>query len=111
MTNPLITYLHQTTQPYALPTAIAPVLAVIQRPRFAAIRLPDKIRYHDGVMTVRTQWSHAIYEFVSRDEDWILLRNMHGNLGRRREDVLFEDEMVVDYKVVVLDTNEVKKAS
>lgn len=102
--NKYIQYLHETTitQPYALPTAIAPVLSVMQRPVYCAIQLPDKIIYRDGIVTLRPQFSHAVYEYAGQDGDWLLVRNMHGILRRRAADVRFANTKT---------GNEVKKAA
>lgn len=62
-----------------------------------AIRLPDKVRYRDGVKIVREQFSHACYEYVRTDGEWIVVRNMHGELRRRMNDVEFKG---IQYPVV-----------
>ncbi len=93
---------HYTTprQPLAIvpkaPQAASPVI-------MAAIRLPDVISYRDGILDIRMRWTHHAYTYVETKGDWILLRAYFGgNIGRRREDVLFEHEMIADYKATVL---------
>lgn len=90
--NKYIEFLHSlTTLPYALPTATAPVLAVLERPVYCAIRLPDKRIYRDGIVTLRPQFSHTVYQYAGQDGDWLLVRTMHGVLRRRANDVRFAD--------------------
>lgn len=100
-----IQYLHSlTTHPYALPTAIAPVLTIAPRPVLCAIRLPDKYIWRNGALVdIRLQFSHPIYEFVGMADDWYLLRNRHGVIGRKREDVLFADEAVAQVTFAILE--------
>jgi hypothetical protein len=68
-----------------------------------AIRLPDKYVFKDGeLVDIRMRWTHKVYEYVGRDDEWYLLRDYFGGvIGRRREGVLFEGE-VAEMTFVVL---------
>jgi hypothetical protein len=55
---------------------------------------------------IRMRWTHKVYQYVGRDDEWYLLRDYFGGvIGRRREDVLFDGELVTDYKFIVLTGN------
>lgn len=84
--NEYIAFYTQPRAPLAIvPKPVAqPVTAIL-----CAVRLPDKVTYRDGVKTVREQWSHACYEYVGTDGEWIVIRNMHGELRRGMNDVEF----------------------
>lgn len=55
-----------------------------------AVRLAPRTYYYaDGRQVTREQFSHACYEYVRTDGDWIVIRNMHGELRRSVNDVEF----------------------
>jgi hypothetical protein len=86
------------------PADVAPASGNAAQPvTLCAIRLPDKHVFKDGeLVDIRMRWTHKVYQYVGRDDEWYLLRDYFGGvIGRRRADVLFEGE-VAEMTFVVL---------
>jgi hypothetical protein len=89
-------YIASFTRPTLLSVIVSPVRVEAAQPvTLCAIRLPDKHVFKDGeLVDIRMRWTHKVYQYVGRDDEWYLLRDYFGGvIGRRREDVLFEGEV------------------
>jgi hypothetical protein len=70
-----------------LTVADVEVLTVAPAPKFARVRLADKIRWEDGTRIVTAQWSNKAYPIVGYQHDCLLLDTGYGIIGRRAENV------------------------
>jgi hypothetical protein len=87
-------YIASFTRPPLLSVIVSPVRVQAAQPvTLCAIRLPDKVRYVDGVQITREQWSHTAYA-ATVEGDWIRVSYGAGCIYRKQEQVRFADVVV-----------------
>lgn len=82
-----VTLTRKQTVQETLTAADVETLTFAPAPKFARLRLADKVRYKDGKRIVTQQWSNKAYPVIGHRNGFELLDTGYGVIGRKPENI------------------------